>query len=89
MMRWRLPDRCSVVETMWAEVATATQMVPTGFEGVPPPGPAMPLVAMAISAPNFREAPLAIASATGIETAPLSAMREASTSSRLVLTSLE
>ena len=34
--------------------------VPTGFSGVPPPGPAMPVTASAKSEPNFSRAPRAI-----------------------------
>ena len=45
--------------------AAAIQTVPTGFSGVPPPGPAMPEVATAQSQPNTRIAPNAICSTTG------------------------
>ena len=51
-------------------VLTAMHTVPTGLSGVPPPGPAMPDVAMAQSVPNALHAPLTISSTTGMLTAP-------------------
>ena len=51
---------------------------PTGFSAVPPPGPATPVTATAMSAPSRARAPLAIAAAVSAETAPC----VASTSSR-------
>ena len=50
--------------------STATYTVPTGFCGVPPPGPAIPVVASPQSVPNMRRTPLAIARATSALTAP-------------------
>ena len=44
--------------------------VPTGLSSVPPPGPAIPVIATAVSAPKRLIAPSAIASATGSDTAP-------------------
>ena len=45
--------------------ASAMKTRPTGFSSVPPPGPAMPVVDKAKSAPLFAHAPSAIAIATG------------------------
>lgn len=44
---------------------TAIQTVPTGLSGVPPEGPATPVVAMPYMAPVARRTPSAICSATG------------------------
>src|SRR5262245_16836306 len=43
---------------------------PTGFSSLPPPGPAIPVTASAISARRRSRAPAAIASAVSAETAP-------------------
>ena len=45
--------------------------VPTGFSGVPPPGPAMPVTLTAKSAPEASRAPWAISRAVSPETAPM------------------
>ena len=37
---------------------TVKQTVPTGFSGVPPPGPAIPVIATAVSAPKRCSAPV-------------------------------
>ena len=66
---------------------TQNHTVPTGFSGVPPPGPATPVIATAVSAPNRCRAPAAIASATCSETAPYSAISAASTPSTATLAS--
>jgi hypothetical protein len=68
---------------------TVKQTVPTGFSGVPPPGPAIPVIATAISAPKRCNAPAAIASATGSDTAPLASISAGSTPSSSALASLE
>ena len=69
--------------------ANATKTVPTGFSLVPPPGPAIPVVAKAnVAFASFR-APSAIARATSSLTAPCSEMRRGSTPNILVLASLE
>ena len=44
--------------------------VPTGFSGVPPPGPAMPVIEMAAVTPLLSCAPKTIALATASLTAP-------------------
>ena len=51
-------------------LAMASHTVPTGFSGVPPSGPAMPLTATARSTPIRSRAPLAIARTTSSLTAP-------------------
>ena len=50
--------------------STQKHTVPTGFSSVPPPGPAIPVIATAVSAPKRASAPSAIAAATSGETAP-------------------
>jgi acetoin utilization deacetylase AcuC-like enzyme len=54
--------------------ATAQWTSPTGFSGVPPVGPAMPVMARATSAPQARRAPSAMAAATSALTAPWARM---------------
>ncbi len=54
---------------------------PTGFSGVPPPGPAMPVVEIASCAPVAASAPRAIASAHSAETAPCCSRSAAGTPS--------
>ncbi len=68
---------------------TVKQTVPTGLSGVPPPGPAIPVIATAVSAPKRCRAPAAIASATGSDTAPCASMSAASTPSSWIFASLE
>ena len=46
--------------------------MPTGFSGVPPPGPAIPVSATPTSAPSRSRTPSAIACATSADTAPCS-----------------
>src|SRR5204863_21776 len=60
--------------------AVANTTVPTGLEGEPPPGPAMPVIATAISASDAASAPRAIAQAVATLTAP-----KVSTTSSLTL----
>jgi len=50
--------------------ARAKTTVPTGFFSLPPPGPAIPVIATATSAALFVSAPCAMLQATAIETAP-------------------
>ncbi len=67
----RLPGSRSVrVSVRPSASITVKQTVPTGFSVVPPPGPAIPVIATAVSAPKRCSAPAAIASATGSDTAP-------------------
>src|SRR5438093_1534558 len=54
--------------SVWTRAASHT--VPTGFSGVPPPGPAIPVTAMLASAEKSRWAPSAIARTVSSETAP-------------------
>src|SRR6476646_11956682 len=68
---------------------TLKQTVPTGFSALPPPGPAIPVIAIAVSAPNRLSAPAAIASATGSDTAPWVSIRCGSTPSSSLLASFE
>jgi hypothetical protein len=60
---------------------TLQHTVPTGFSSVPPSGPAIPVIATAVSASKRFSAPSAIASATGSDTAPCSSISRGSTSS--------
>ena len=64
--------------------ARAKTTVPTGFDGVPPPGPAMPVIATATSASDAASAPRAIAQAVATLTAP-----NVSTTSSLTLSSCD
>ena len=70
-------------------VATAIQTVPTGLPGVPPVGPAMPVVEMPYVAPVARRTPSAICSATLRLTAPYRFRLSGSTPSSAVFTSFE
>nr|GFD22483.1 hypothetical protein [Tanacetum cinerariifolium] len=69
-------------------VAQAMQMVPTGLRAVPPPGPAMPLVARATSHPRRARAPSAISRTVASLTAPCWARVSALTPRRASLISL-
>ena len=69
--------------------ATPKHTVPTGFSAEPPPGPAIPVIPTAVSAPKRASAPSAIARATGSDTAPWSSISAASTPSSATLASLE
>ena len=60
---------------------TGDERNPFGLLSVPPPGPAMPVVDKAKSAPETRRAPSAMAAATGSLTAPCTASRSAGTPS--------
>src|SRR5437764_4329861 len=65
--------------------ATAICTVPTGFSGVPPLGPAMPVTPMPYVAPQRSRMPRASATATGSETSPCWAMSAGSTPAMAVL----
>ena len=69
--------------------ATAKITVPTGLLGLPPSGPATPVIATATSALLRLSAPFAIAQATAIETAPKVSMRSGETPSISCLASFE
>jgi len=68
--------------------ARANTTVPTGFFSVPPPGPAMPVIATPISALVFWIAPCAIAQAVATETAPNVSSTSEATPSIAILASL-
>ena len=69
--------------------ATQMQTVPTGLSGVPPPGPAIPVMPIPRDAPNREAAPAASAAATSADTAPYRAMSDGGTSANAALASLE
>ena len=62
--------------------------VPTGFSGVPPSGPAMPVTESAQVLSATRRAPLAISAATSCETAPFSTRVVCATLTQRSLSSL-
>ena len=68
---------------------TTEQTVPTGLSLVPPPGPAMPVIPIPMSAPSRDRAPADSAVATSGETAPWAAINSAGTPANAVLASLE
>ena len=69
--RPRSPKRSDGVNRCARRVERAAKWTsPTGFSGVPPPGPAMPVIATARSAGEWASAPSAIARATSSLTAP-------------------
>ena len=49
---------------------TAIKINPTGFSGLPPVGPAIPVVAIPTFTPNLAQTPSTIATATASLTAP-------------------
>jgi hypothetical protein len=67
---------------------TLKHTVPTGFSADPPSGPAIPVIATAVSASKRSSAPWAIASATGSDTAPCSVISAGSTPRSALLASL-
>jgi len=69
-------------------VTAAMATVPTGFSGLPPSGPAMPVTPTPTSTPARDRRPSAMASATGSLTAPCVAINSAGTPSSSVLASL-
>ena len=68
--RWRPPFRRSSRTNVPSGHAAATYTRPTGFCGVPPPGPATPVVETATSAPLRARRPSAISRAQASLTAP-------------------
>lgn len=73
---WRVPAKWKVSALLRVPLVVITDVemhtVPTGLASLPPPGPAMPLVAIATFAPVTRKAPADISRTTGRLTAPLS-----------------
>src|SRR6185436_871897 len=69
--------------------ASANHTVPTGLPGTAPPGPAMPLTAMAILAPVRPSAPSAMARTTASLTAPSVSMSFSGTPRSRVLAAFE
>ncbi len=69
--------------------AVAKTTVPTGFEGVPPPGPAIPVIATATSASDAASAPRAIAQAVATLTAPNVSTTSSLTFSSWIFAALE
>ena len=67
--------------------ARAKTTVPTGFFSDPPPGPAMPVIATATSAPLLVSAPCAIAQAQATETLPNVSITSELTPSRPIFAS--
>src|SRR5207244_1193432 len=63
----------------------ASHTVPTGFSGVPPPGPAIPVTAIVQSTENRRWVPSAIARTVSSETAPWASSVSSGTLSAAVL----
>src|SRR3981081_920616 len=64
------PNRHSRCRILPSRAATAKCTSPTGLPGVAPPGPAMPVMETARSTPAFSSAPIAIAVAVSLLTAP-------------------
>ena len=62
---------------------------PHGLVGVPPPGPATPVIDTATSAREWASAPVAMARATASDTAPSAAISAAGTPSISALAALE
>ena len=93
--RWRTalrpiaPKRHSRCRMRPSRAATAKCTRPTGLPGVAPPGPAMPVIDTARSTPAFSSAPIAIAVAVSLLTAPKVASVVALTPSIARLASLE
>src|SRR5437879_3230087 len=92
-MRARSPAKSSPsgVSSVVAPRRTAAQnqTVPTGLLGVPPSGPAMPVMATARSAPEVRSAPAAISRTVDSLTAPCSASVRAETPTSRIFAGLE
>ena len=80
-MSSRSPRRCQVRHRGLGP-AMATQTVPTGFSGVPPPGPATPVIPTPHVAPDTAATPAAISVAVRSETAPCASRVSADTDSR-------
>jgi len=69
--------------------ARAKTTVPTGFFSLPPPGPAIPVIATTVSAPESSSAPCAMLHATAIDTEPKVSSTSVETLSSPSLTSFE
>jgi TrmH family RNA methyltransferase len=82
----RIPLQAPGVFAQRAEMPTYTR--PTGFSGVPPVGPAMPVVETPTSTPRARRTPAAMAAATSALTAPWAMSISCGTPSTSRLTSL-
>ena len=79
-------DRMTVVPSA---SFTQNQTVPTGLSAVPPPGPAIPVIADArCRRRNGAAPPAAIASATACDTAPCPSISAASTPNKSIFASL-
>ena len=77
----RSPGSCTVRSSRPPPAsATLRQTIPTGFSGVPPPGPATPVMPTPTAAPKRAAAPSASAAATSGETAPWRSISSAGTS---------
>src|SRR3954451_3391245 len=83
------PKRCSRCRIRPSRETTAKCTRPTGLPGVAPPGAAMPVMETARSTPAFSKAPIAIAVAVSLLTAPNVASVVALTPSIARLASLE
>src|SRR3954449_8040845 len=83
------PKRHSRCRIRPSRAATAKCTRPTGLPGVAPPGPAMPVMETARSTPAFSSAPIAIAVAVSLLTAPKLSSVVALTPSTARLASLE
>src|SRR6266540_211457 len=88
----RLPARSNVQRyfftTLCLSLSTATYVRPTGFPGVAPPGPEIPVMPRPIFAPRRVRAPRASAPATTDDTAPCEWRSCGVTSARISLASL-
>src|SRR3954469_20838585 len=83
------PKRHSRCRIRPSRAATAKCTRPTGLPGVAPPGPAMPVMETGRSTPAFSSAPIAIAGAVSLLTAPKLSSVVALTPSTARLASLE
>ena len=81
-------DATSISPEKGLRCAAATQQVPTGFSSLPPPGPAMPVVATLQSVSSKMATPRAMASAHSRLTAPCCSRTSSGTFKRFILTSL-
>jgi len=75
----RVPLKRNFLTMVRRGEAAAMKTSPTGFSGVPPEGPAMPVVATAKVASRLRRMPCAMALATGALTAPWRRIRAGAT----------
>ena len=87
-MSSRLPVRASCRTCISVPADRATNTVPTGLPRSSPSGPARPVTATAMSAPVSSRTPIAIARATGADTAPHSVSSDPGTWSTCSFTPL-